>query len=130
MRHEVLMEMSIEQIDQYAKVCGIDVTGKRTKEAKIALIEERRERVADIDVLGITIAVPVRNLHDKRVTDALGSKVPLTDEGASRLFVRLVGQEQYETLLERCTDDDGLVDVEALAIAFATVVHSPELKNY
>lgn len=129
MRHEVLMEMSIEQIDQYAKVCGIDVTGKRTKEAKIALIEERRARVADIDVLGMTIAVPVRVMHDKLVVDLLNGG-DLDDERAARLLVALVGEDQYETLLDRCTDEDGVVDVEAVCLAFATIVRSPELKNF
>lgn len=129
MRHEVLMEMSIEQIDQYAKVCGIDVTGKRTKEAKIALIEERRARVADIDVLGMTIAVPVRAMHDKLVVDLLNGG-DLDDEQAARLLVALVGEDQYETLLDRCTDEDGVVDVEAVCLAFATIVRSPELKNF
>lgn len=124
-----MMEMSLEQLDQYGRVCGIDVTGKRTKAQKVALIEERRARVADIDVLGMTLHVPVRAMRDKRVTDLI-SRGDLTEAEADWLMGALLGEEQYEALVERCTDDDGIVDVNALALAFGTVIRSDDLKNY
>lgn len=129
MRHEVLMEMSRRQLDQYGLVCGIDVTGKKSKKAKVALIEERRGRTADINVLGMTFAVPIRAMHDKRVVDLLNGE-PLTDAQATELLAALLGEEQYEALVDRCTDEDGVVDVEAMGIAFATIFNSEELKNY
>lgn len=130
MRHEVMMEMSLEQLDQYARVCGIDTGGKETKEEKVAFIEERRGRVAEIEALGTTLVVPVRALHDKRVTDALNGSKPLGDEEADGLLARLLGEEQYAEVVSRCTDDDGVVDVEALALAFGLIVRSEELKNF
>ena len=130
MRHEVMMEMSLEQLDQYARVCGIDTGGKATKEEKVALIEERRGRVAEIEALGTTLVVPVRALHDKRVTDALDGSKPLADDEAEGLLARLLGEEQYAEVVGRCTDEDGVVDVEALAFAFGLIVRSEELKNF
>lgn len=124
-----MMEMSLEQLDQYGQVCGIDVTGKKTKAQKVALIEERRGRVAEVDVLGITLTVPVRALHDKRVTDIL-DRGGMTEADADWLMTALLGEEQYAQLVERCTDDDGVVDVHAVGVAFGTIVSSPELKNY
>lgn len=129
MRHDVMMEMSLEQLDQYGRACGIDVTGKRTKAQKVALIEERRGRVAEIDALGMTLSVPVRAMHDKRVTDLL-DRGDLTEAEADQLMTMLLGDEQYGRLVERCTDEDGVVDVNAIGLAFATVVRSDELKNY
>jgi len=129
MRYEVLMGMSLEQLDQYGRLCGIDVSGRKAREDKVALIEERRARVAEIDVLGTTLRVPVRAMHDKRVTDLLNGG-PLTDEQASALMEALLGEEQRDKVVELCTDEDGAVDVEAMALAFATVVRSPELKNF
>ena len=129
MRHEVLMEMSLEQLDQYGQACGIDVTGKRTRAQKVALIEERRGRVADIEAVGMTLHVPVRRLHDKRVTDLL-SRGQLSEAEADALMRGLLGDEQFEALIEHCTDEDGVVDVEAVGLAFASVAYGPELKNY
>ncbi len=124
-----MMEMSLEQLDRYGEVCGIDVTGRRTKAQKVAAIEQRRERTADIDVLGMTLSVPIRALHDKRVTDMLQSK-DFGDEQATELMLMLLGEEQYEALLDRCTDDDGVVDVEAVGFAYGVITSSEELKNF
>lgn len=124
-----MMEMSLEQLDMYGKACGIDVTGRRTKAQKVALIEERRQRVADVDVLGMTLAVPVRAMRDKRVTDLL-DRGGLSEAEADLLMTMLLGEDQYAALVERCTDEDGVVDVAAVGLAFATVITSPELKNY
>ena len=129
MRHEVLMEMTSDELDRYGEACGIDVSGKRTKAQKVALLEERRARVADIEVLGTTLHVPVRAMHDQRVTDLL-DRGGLTEAEADALMTMLLGDEQYAALVERCTDDDGVVDVSAVGLAFATIVRSDELKNY
>ena len=129
MRHDVMMEMSLEQLDLYGQVCGIDVSGKRTKAQKVALIEERRARVADIDVVGMTLHVPVKAMHDKRVTDLL-SRTDMTEAEADWLMGALLGDEQYQQLVDHCTDDDGVVDVNAVGLAFATIIRSPDLKNY
>lgn len=124
-----MMEMSLEQLDQYARACGIDATGKRTKAQKVALIEERRARVADIDVLGMTLHVPVRAMKDKRVSDLL-DRGDLTEAEADWLMRALLGEEQYDSVIERCTDEDGVVDVSAVGLVFATLVRSEDLKNY
>ena len=129
MRHDALMSMSLEQLDQYGRACGIDVTGRKTKAQKVELIEERRMRVADIDAVGMTLHVPVKAMHDKRVADLLASE-PMSDADADRLLVMLLGQEQYDELVAHCTDEDGVVDYEALALAFGTVLRSSELKNF
>lgn len=129
MRHEVMMEMSLEQLDQYARACGIDATGKRTKAQKVALIEERRGRVADVDAIGMTLHVPVRAMKDKRVSDLL-DRGDLTEAEADWLMRALLGEEQYDSVIERCTDEDGVVDVSAVGLVFATLVRSEDLKNY
>ena len=129
MRHEVMMEMSLEQLDQYARACGIDATGKRTKAQKVALIEERRGRVADVDAIGMTLHVPVRAMKDKRVTDLL-DRGDLSEAEADWLMAALLGEEQYQAVIDRCTDEDGVVDVSAVGLVFATLVRSEDLKNY
>ena len=129
MRREVLMEMSKSELDEYAKVIGIDVSGKRTVAQKADAIEKRRERTADVEALGLTLAVPLKRLRDKRVAD-LASKRPMTDADASELLGLLLGNEQMEALAERATDEDGPVDVDALGLAMARILASEELKNF
>lgn len=129
MRHEVMMEMSLEQLDRYGARCGIDVTGMKTKAQKVELIEKRRGRIADVEALGATWHVPVRAAHDKRVNDLL-ARGNLTDAEADWLMGALFGEEQYQAIIERCTDDDGIVDTEAVGLALMCAIESPELKNY
>lgn len=128
MRREVLMEMSAADLDRYAAACGIDVSGESAQERKIEVIEERRGRTAEVNVLGMTLVIPKRRLHDQRVADILNK--PLTDESATQAMVLLLGDEQYMALVEWCTDVDGVVDVEALGVAFTKLFGDAELKNY
>ena len=128
MRHEVLMEMSLDDLDRYAKACGIDVTGEKTRERKVEVIEGRRGRTVDVNVLGLIVTVPKRRLHDQRVADLM--RGTLTDEDAATVMTLLLGEEQYDAVIDRCTDEDGTVDVEAIGMAFVSLVGDPELKNY
>lgn len=129
MKHEVLMEMSKSELDEYAGVLGMDVTAKKTVAQKVAAIEDRRERVAEIDALGLTLAIPVKRTHDKRVTDLMGKR-PMTDEDATDLLALLLGEAQMSALAERATDEDGTVDVDAMGLAMTRILASGELKNF
>lgn len=129
MRREVMMEMSLSQLDEYARVCGIDTSGELTKEGKVALIEERRGRVAEIRMLGTVVTIPKSRLHDKRLADLVAGH-RLSDEEVAQAFRDLLGEEQYAMVIDRCTDEDGTVDGDAYAVAFARVMTDPELKNF
>lgn len=129
MKREVLMEMSKSELDEYGKVLGVDVSGKRTVAQKADAIEKRRERVAEVEALGLTLAIPVKRMRDKRVTD-LASKRPMTDADASELLGLLLGGEQMEALADRATDGDGTVDIDAMGLAMARILAFDELKNF
>lgn len=129
MKREVLMEMSKSELDEYGKVLGVDVSGKRTVAQKADAIEKRRERVAEVEALGLTLSIPVKRMRDKRVTD-LASKRPMTDADASELLGLLLGGEQMEALADRATDGDGTVDIDAMGLAMARILASGELKNF
>ena len=129
MRKEVMLEMDAEQLDEYARVLGFDAGKARGVKAKAALIEKKREREAEIDVLGMTVRVPVKRMHDKRITDRLTGELT-DDREAERLMRDLIGDEQADELLERCTEEDGTVDADAFGYAIAKIAYSPELKNF
>lgn len=124
-----MMEMSKAELDEYAQVLGIDVAGRKTVAQKVEAIEKRRERTAEIDVLGITLTVPVKRMHDKRVSD-LAAKRPMTDADATQLLGLLIGDEQMAKLAERATDEDGTVDADAMGLAMARILSSDDLKNF
>ena len=129
MRHDVLMSMSKTELDSYAAVLGFDVSGKKTIPQKVAQIEKRRERTAEVEVLGLTVSIPIKRMHDKRVTDLM-SKRPMTDQCATDLLVLLLGDDQMSQLINRATDDDGTVDVDAMGLAIARILGSEDLKNF
>lgn len=129
MKQAAMMEMSSEDIDLYAKVIGTDTTTLKTKKAKVEKVLEHRERRADIDLLGITVAVPIKNLHDKRVSDLVNSPTR-SDASLEKAMTLILGDEQMDRLMAAATDDDGLVDNDALGFAFTKLITSDELKNY
>ncbi len=130
MRKEYLQEMSASEIDTYAKCIGVDTSKAKQKARKIAIICESRERSAEIDVLGMTLSVPIKKMHDKRITDRASNVVDLSELEFEQLMVDIIGQEQMDALSERCTDEDGTVDIDALALALTSVITSDKLKNF
>lgn len=129
MKTEYMLQMSPKEVDDYAKLIGVDVTDLKTKKAKVERIQSARQRTADISVLGMEIHVPIRIFHDKRLSDRLRGQT-LDDEGYEQLVADIIGREQSDALVERCTDDDGLVDVDALGVAMTRILYSTELKNF
>lgn len=130
MKTEALKAMSLTDIDAYARVLGIDTTGKKTKEEKAELIERARQRVAEVDVLGVPCTVPIRRAHDVRLTRKLGKGSNLSDAEAWDIMRGLLGDEQADRVMDAATDDDGTVDSDAFGYAFWQLVGSQELKNF
>lgn len=129
MREEALLEMSAEDIERYGRIIGVDVSGKRTKRQKADAIAEARARTATVCVLGLPCEVPIRRMHDKRVTDLLAKRAR-TDEDYMAVMRAALGDDQYASVMERATDEDGTVDNDALGLAYTQIVESDELKNY
>lgn len=129
MNREQMLRMSPAELDGYARAMGFSVRGAKTAEQKAALIEERRGRVAEVTLLGVTVAVPIKRLHDKRVTDLL-AKGDRTDEETERVARMIVGDEQWEAVVAAATEDDGTVDNDALGYAIVALLTSRDLKNY
>ena len=126
-----MMAMGDLELERYARACGVDVSGVSGREARVAAIEERRGRVGEVRLMGETFAVPARRLHDKRVADLMGGGyASLSDEAASAVMGLLLGEEQYLRLVDLCTDEDGVVDAEAMACAFVALTSDEGLKNY
>ncbi len=130
MRHDVMMSMTLDELDRYGGFCGIDVTGIDSREGKVAEIEGRRGRVAELRALGTTLSVPSKRLHDKRVSDILNARRPLSNAEVAEVMTLILGEEQYAEVIDRCTDEDGTVDIEAIASVYFTLARSAELKNY
>lgn len=129
MKKELLLKLEPEELDEYAKTLGIDTAKAKGGKAKVELIERRRERVAEISALGITVTVPVRRMHDKRITDRLNGR-RLSDSQLEKLMRDLLGDEQMDAVIEHVTEEDGTVDVDALGLIIAKIVRSDDLKNF
>ena len=128
MRREVLLASSDTQIEEYGRRIGVDVTGIDGREAKVAAIMDARQRTAEIDVFGTMVSVPIRAFHDKRVTDRLGKRI--TDAQLEKLMRDALGKEQYASIEAICTDEDGVVDVDAMGMALHAILNSDALKNF
>lgn len=129
MNKEFLARMSSEELDEYAKCLGIELRPAKTKEDKIALITRRRERTAQVSALGMDFDIPIKRAHDKRIIDLM-EKPDRTDEETYEVMALFLGEQQFEKLIEACTEEDGTIDIDALGIAFVKIITSDELKNF
>lgn len=129
MKRETLERMSEPEIDEYAKVLGIELAPCKTLEEKIDMIERRRERGVIVTVLGIDLDIPIKRVHDKRVADII-SNPRATDEDTYEAMALILGDAQMRKLVEACTDEDGVVDSHALGLAFVKILTSDQLKNF
>lgn len=129
MNSKQMRRMSAAELDAYAKVMGFSVKGAKTAEQKAALIEQRRGRVAEVTLLGVPVSVPIKRLHDKRVTDLLATE-DRTDADTVLMARLIVGDEAWDEIMAAATEEDGTVDNDALGYAITELVYSPKLKNY
>ncbi len=129
MRESTLRSLSAEQLEEYAQAMGFTLRACKDKEDKIALIRRRRARSVTIEVLGLALDVEVRRFRSSRFSDAIKDRERTTDQllGA---FRDLLGDEQFDRLLDVCSDEDGETDDDALVCAFNAILRSDELKNY
>lgn len=128
MRKDVLMSMDADALDRYAAIIGANTTGMAGIADKVSAIIAKRERTHELQLLGETFIIPTRNIRDKRFQDALADGI--TDSSAEAAARLALGDEQWERLIERATDEDAIVDVDALGMAIAQILNAPELKNY
>ncbi len=116
------------ELAAYASALGVRGAKRKGRDTLVADLSERRERVATVRVFGRSFAVPMRRVRDKRVSDLLATS-PMTDEALMGAAELLLGEAQVEELVGLCTEDDGTVDSDALAVALNRVFTSEELKN-
>ena len=127
MNPDYLARMSAKQLDEYGKALGIEMGGTNSVEAKMKLIETKRNNEASISVLGLELNIPKKRISDKRITDLMSK--PMDDLQAEECMTLMLGEEQMEEVVKACTDEDGSVDTVAMGVVFTTVFTSPELKN-
>lgn len=128
MRKEILEQMSDAELVDYARTLGIKAGDVHKAKDKVSLIFNRWEREEEITVYGETFKVKAKTLKDKKFVDLVAAP-NATDEQMAEALLILLGEEQVKKLYELCTDEDGTVDINAVGIAFAQIVSSPQLKN-
>lgn len=129
MNPKYMQLMSAEELEQYAQALGFTAKAAPTAEGKVELITSRRERSVEIGVLGLTVAVPMKAMRDKRVTDLL-NKEGRGEEDLDAAFRIVLGKAQQDAIVAACTDPDGTVDNVALGLAYGRILNSEELKNF
>lgn len=129
MNREYLMRMDDDELEAYASILGVDLGTTKTREARVNLIERRRARVATVEAMGMTFDVPVKRLHDKRVSDLTERRNP-TNAEMVELIGAILGEEQVARIEEACTDEDGTVDTDAYGLLISRILTSDELKNF
>lgn len=129
MNKETMQNMTAAELEAYANSLGFTLKAAKDKADKIDLIQRRRAREVTVPVLGIELVVSVKRFRNSRFIDVINDP----NHTAAQLcaaFESLLGEEQYGRLVAACTEDDGELDEDALAFAFATIIKSDELKKY
>ncbi len=127
MNQKYLEMMDAKELEAYAQVLGFSTKAGREVADKRDIIQDRRERVASMTVLGVDLEVQVKRLHDKRVVELINSRDDADLEKGMRL---LLGDDQYAEVAEACVEEDGTVDVDAMAYAVIAITGNRDLKNF
>lgn len=128
MKREILSTLNKKELDQYAATLGLDTSDMGTVAEKVDAIDEARGHVAKIRAMGMTLTIPIKRIHDLRITTRLsGSK---SDDELMDIAKDILGDEQMQAVYDHCTDDDGTVDAEAVSVILANIVTSDKLKNF
>lgn len=129
MKREFMEQSTESEIEELAKMQGIELAPCETLKEKMSLIERKRERKAIITIFGEDFEVPMKRLGDKRVEDIMNNPHQSGDD-ADKVFRLLLGDKQTKRLVDICTEDDGTVDAYAMGLAFIRLMYSEQLKNY
>lgn len=129
MKREILECMSEGEIDELAKTYGIELAPCKTLEEKIDMLERRRSRSVIVPIFGMDFEIPIKRAHDKRISDIMNNPNG-SDSDADEVFRLLLGDAQTRKLVDACTDDDGVVDIEAIGLAYVKLIYSEQLKNF
>lgn len=121
--------MSAKELDLYARAMELDCSKLKGVKAKREFIKQHLTKQADIKIFGNVYTVPVKRLHDKRVSDLLNGK-NLTDDKLFEAMRLVLGDEQFDDIYAHCTEDDGLVNMASLTYAYLSVFENEELKNF
>lgn len=129
MNPEYMKRMGSKELEAYAQAMGFTTAAGKDAAAKVEIINRKRERAAEVSVLGVDLSVPVKRAHDKRVNDLL-NKRGRTDADVMEAFRILLGDDQMAELVKAATDEDGTYDEVALSFAFNSILASKQLKNF
>ena len=129
MNREYLMKMDEDELESYAAILDIDLSKAKTHEAKVDLIERRRNRVATVEVMGMTFEVPIKRLHDKRISDLVEKRNPSNKE-LIQLITAIIGTDGVAQIEAACTDEDGTIDTDAYGLIISRLLNASELKNF
>ncbi|MGN0056476.1 MAG: hypothetical protein ACI360_08585 [Atopobiaceae bacterium] len=131
MRHEYLIELDTDALDAYARRVGADVGKASTKAEKVRVIERKLSHVAHVPVLGMEVDIPIKRMRDMRITTLVqrAAAPGMTNDQYDQLLGLLVGKDQHDAIVTRCTDEDGTIDQEAYGLAIDQILGSDELKN-
>ncbi len=129
MNTQTMEGLSNEELEAYAQTMGFTTKACKDKADKIALIQRKRSRSVTVTVLGLDLLVSVRRFRSSKFGDVITSRGRTSAElmGA---FRDLLGDDQFDALMDVCRDEDGEPDEDAVAYAFNVILATDELKNY
>lgn len=83
----------------------------------------KKSAALEVEVEGVSLTIDREALNDYEVLE-LFDEVEDEPQKVTRLFRRIVGKEQHEALKDAVRGEDGRVDAERMARAFAKIVES------
>lgn len=127
MNSTTLKAMSKVELEKYLKFNGIKAKTNSASAMREAVLEAR-ERIAHIEVLGVSVDIPIKHFRSKGIQE-MWSKCEKDEDFDAFVQAVLNDDDKYAELLDACRDDDGELDVDAYSFAIASIFTSDELKN-
>lgn len=128
MKDELLNALNDEELKIYASAVGCDVKKGDSKGQIIEKIKGHRERLATVEVMGLTLAIPYKRLQDKRVIDLFNQDY-IDETEACECIHGMLGDEQWDRCIELITDEDGTIDYAGLTVIASKIFSVKLVKN-
>ena len=125
---KALEDMTISQIDGYAKAHGIDLEGAKTKAEKLAAIKEAEAGIKHVNVFGIEADIDMGVFDDLDLLDMLDD----FQSGNALKFKKIlerIFRDQSGRVFDELRNDNGNVPVSRASEFFVAVMEAVEAKN-
>lgn len=125
---KAIEDMTVPQIEGYAKAHGIDLADAATKQEKIAAVKEAEAGRVHVEVMGVEADVDMRVFDDLDLVDMLDD-FQNGDALKFKKILKRIFRDQADSVFAELRGERGVLPVSRASEFFVAVMEAVEAKN-